>query len=309
MNIILGTGPIGRSVMKHLTAQGKKVRMVNTSGTASGLPPQVEVVKCNLYDLQETASALRGATTVFQCAQPPYHRWKELFPSMMDSILGACAETGAKLAAADNLYMYGEVNEAVHEELPNGAQTKKGRVRAALSEKIIAEHRSGRVKAVLCRGSDYFGPGAAESIIGSRVFEQIVRGKPCTLLGNPDTPHSYTYIDDFGKALVTLSEQENTFGGIWHAPNVAAVTTRQLIEAAYRAAGHPPAIKVMSPAMLRIGALFIRAARESIEVMYLHEKPFIVNSEKITQQFGLHPTPLEQAIQQTVEWYRARARE
>jgi nucleoside-diphosphate-sugar epimerase len=57
--------------------------------------------------------------------------------------------------------------------------------------------------------------------------------------------------------------------------------------------------------MLRLAGLFDPAAREMIEMAYEFEEPYILDSSKIEQAFGLRPTPLEVAIGETVDWWRA----
>jgi 2-polyprenyl-6-methoxyphenol hydroxylase-like FAD-dependent oxidoreductase len=46
LHVVFGTGPVGLAVMRELHGQGKRVRLVNRSGTASA-PQSVEVVKGN----------------------------------------------------------------------------------------------------------------------------------------------------------------------------------------------------------------------------------------------------------------------
>lgn len=55
--------------------------------------------------------------------------------------------------------------------------------------------------------------------------------------------------------------------------------------------------------MMSLGGLFIPAARETAEMMYEFEKPFVVDSSKFERTFGLKATPLPEAIAQTVAWY------
>jgi len=57
--------------------------------------------------------------------------------------------------------------------------------------------------------------------------------------------------------------------------------------------------------MLMIGGLFIPVAREVIEMLYEFEKPFVVDSSKFEKTFGMKPTPIREAIHQTVAWYKA----
>lgn len=303
MHVILGTGPVGISIMKELLALGKRVQMVNTSGVKVGLPQAVEIVKANLYNVEDAKDAMKGAEVVYQCSQPPYHKWDSLFMKLQDSIVEAAAFHKAKLVVTDNLYMYGEVNGIIHEGLPNKATTKKGKIRAQLAEKLLDLHKQGILQVVIGRGSDFFGPHVIDSKIGERLFKPIIRGGSCTIIGNPNMPHTYTFIEDFGKALVTLGQHEDVFGEVWHVPNAPTVTTKQFVEMIYAAVGHTPKIRGMGKTMLRIGGIFLPAARETIEILYQVEKPFIVDSSKFTKRFNQEATPLEVAIQKTVDWY------
>ena len=61
----------------------------------------------------------------------------------------------------------------------------------------------------------------------------------------------------------------------------------------------------MGRLMLALGGLFIPAARESVEMLYEFEKPFVVNSSKFERAFGVVATPIAEAVKATVAWYRA----
>ncbi len=60
----------------------------------------------------------------------------------------------------------------------------------------------------------------------------------------------------------------------------------------------------MGKTMLRIGGLFIPGARETVELMYEFEKPFVVDHSKFERAFGANPTPHREALRCTIEWYR-----
>ncbi|NOU72273.1 NAD-dependent epimerase/dehydratase family protein [Paenibacillus sp. LMG 31458] len=309
MEVILGAGPLGRAVMKELLRRGKKVRMVNSSGKAN-VPDGVEVMKADLMSESGALTALKGAKNVFQCAQPPYHKWDGLFQKLMSHITKAAAHHKTNLIMGDNLYMYGEVKGSIHEGLAYEASTRKGKVRAEVARELMDLHRKGTVRVTIGRGADFFGPQVENSYVGSRFFTPVATGKSISLLGNLDALHTFTYIDDFGRALVTLSEHEDAFGQVWHVPNAETVSTRRFAELAYEVAGHAPRIGTMGRGMLRLGGLFIPAAKEVIEMLYQFEQPFIVDSRKFVQRFGEEagPTPLRTALTETVAYYRERAK-
>ena len=56
--------------------------------------------------------------------------------------------------------------------------------------------------------------------------------------------------------------------------------------------------------MMSIGGLFIPEARESVEMMYEFEKPFVVDSSKFEKTFGMKATPLPVALRETAAWYK-----
>ncbi|MBH8553207.1 NAD-dependent dehydratase [Nostocaceae cyanobacterium CENA357] len=302
LHVIFGTGPLAKSVMRELLVRNKRVRMVNRSGKAD-VPSNVEIIASDAYNPDNTRLVTTGATVVYQCAQPGYTQWPEFFPSLQASIVEGAAANGAKLVVGDNLYMYGPVNGVLREDLPNAATTRKGRVRGQMTEALLDAHRRGIVRVAIGRASDFYGPEVLGSAMGDRVFSPILTGKPASAVGEIDLPHTYTFIDDFGKALVVLGEHDNALGQIWHIPNAETITTRQFITIAFEEAGHPPKISKMGKFMMRLGGIFIPEAREAVEMMYEFDEPFVVNHDKYVQAFGNHATPLREAIRRTLAWY------
>lgn len=51
-------------------------------------------------------------------------------------------------------------------------------------------------------------------------------------------------------------------------------------------------------------ALFNIAAGELVEMLYEYEEPFRMESSKFESTFGVAATPLNDAIEATVAWYR-----
>jgi nucleoside-diphosphate-sugar epimerase len=303
-HVILGTGPVGKAIMRELIARGEPVRLVNRSGKAD-VPSGVEVVRADLYNSREARDVMQGAEVVYQASQPAYTEWVEKFPPLQASILDAAAATGVKLVIVDNLYMYGDVDVPLKESLPSAAKTKKGKVRAQMAQDALEAHRAGKVRVAIGRASDFFGTEAFGSALGERFFMPLVKGKSAEIYANADVPHSYTYIDDFGKALVILGEREAALGRAWHVPNAPAMTGREIVNIAATFAGVPPKLTVMSPLMMRIGGLFIPEARETVEMLYEFKRPFIVDDSDFRNTFSMEPTPLREALQQTVAWYQA----
>ena len=303
LHVIFGTGPLGSAVMRELVRRGKTVRMVNRAGRAS-VPTGVEVVSGDATDPASVRKVCQGASVIYQCAQPPYQDWVAKFPAIQAGIVAGAAQSGARLVVGDNLYMYGAVDGPISEDLPYTAHTKKGRLRGQMAKAILEAHQSGQVRATIGRGSDFYGPQVLDSTLGERVFYPALAGKAASAIGNLDLPHTYTYIEDFGRGLVTLGEHDEALGQAWHIPNAPTTSTREILNILFEEIGQPAKMSGMGKTMMRLGGLFIPGARETVEMMYEFEKPFVVESRKFQEAFGFTPTSHRDGIRCTIEWYR-----
>jgi nucleoside-diphosphate-sugar epimerase len=305
LHVIFGTGAVGMSVMDELIRRGpRRVRMVNRSGRAR-VPAGVEVVGGNATDETFAREASEGASVVYFALNPPYNKWPELFPRLQAGVLEGAASAGAKLIAMENLYMYGSTDgRPITEDLPYAPNSRKGRLRAMMSEVLMEAHRSGRVRVAIGRASDYFGPRVLSSAAGEQVFGRAMRGKSAQVAGDPNQPHTYTYVPDIGKGLVILGEHEEALGRAWHLPSPETVTTRQFVEMIFEEVGKPARVQAAPKILLRAMGLFNPALREIVEMLYEFEEPFVVDDSRFEREFGEEATPLREAIQRTVRWYR-----
>jgi nucleoside-diphosphate-sugar epimerase len=307
--VIFGTGAIGLATLEALRRRGETVRLVNRSGTAP-VPGDVEILSGDASDPAFATAAAHGAEVVYQTLNPPYHRWVELFPGLQAAVLAAAQASGARLVSMENVYMYGRPNgQPLTEAHPYSAHTKKGQLRARMARDLLAAHEAGNVQVAIGRASDYFGPrGGAQSMLGDRVIPAALAGKTATVIGDPDQPHTYTYIPDIGEGLAVLGEHPDAPGEAWHLPNDPHTrTTRQLVDSIYRLAGQPRTKLRSTPALLlRAVGVVNPTVRELLELQYEFQEPFVVDSAKIATKLNLHATPLDQALADTVASYRTR---
>lgn len=306
VHVVCGAGPLGTALAKQLTNNGHVVRLVSRSGRPAPIDT-IEVVAADLTDPTSADLACADAEVVYNCTNVAYDRWPKDLPPLAYGVLEAAARANASLVIADNVYAYGPVIVPMTEDLPLVATTRKGRVRAQLAEEALHAHAEGRLPVCICRASDFFGPGAVDSVLGVRVFGACVAGKRATLLGNLDQPHTYTYIEDFARAMATLGSHPDAFGRSWHAPSPQTVTTRQLVTMAYELRGTPAAMTSIGWVMLEALGLIFPMMHEVGEMMYQFERPFVVDSTAYETAFGEHATPLREALTTTTQWFDARA--
>lgn len=305
LHLIFGTGPLGKAVMRELIKQGKTVRMINRSGKAE-VPAGVQVLKGDATNPANTRELCKNATVVYQCSQPAYTKWVAEFPAYQAAILEGAAAANARLVVAENLYMYGPVSGPIKEDLPYAATNRKGTVRAKMAQDLLDAHKAGKVRATAGRASDFYGPEAGQQgAFGDRVIYPMLAGKKVSGLGKLDLPHTYSYIEDFGKGLVILGSREEALGEAWHIPNAPTLTSREMLALFFKAAGLPPKIGTTPNLAVKMLGLVNPIIGEVAEMLYEFNEPFVVDHSKFERAFGNIATSHQEAVRKTLEWFKA----
>lgn len=280
------------------------MRAVNRNGVRPGLmPADVEMFKAEAADPTQASAAANGASVVYQALNPLYHLWHEFFPLLQAGALSAAKAASARYVSIENLYMY-DSSKPMTEASPVAPVSRKGTLRQKMAEEVMAAHVRGDIRATALRSSDYYGPGVLGSALGERVFGNLVAGKKAQLSGSTKMPHSFSYIEDVGRAVAALGTNHKALGQVWIAPHAKARTQGEMVDEACRVLGIEPRTSTVSPLMMRVAGVCIPGARASVEMMYEFTAPFVVDSSRIEREFSLSATPIPVAIERTVAWYR-----
>jgi len=306
LHVVVGAGAIDSSVAHLLVEQGHRVRVVTRSGgTGTGGPiPGIEAVAADAADGSRLTELTRGATAVYNCVNPAYHRWAQDWPPVATALLDAASANDAVLATVSNLYPYGPSAMPMTESLPLEATFTNGRVRARMWQQALAAHQAGRVRVTEARGSDYIGPHT-QGQYADRAVPNILKGRAVSVLGAPDVEHTLTYSGDMAATLVTLAADSRAWGQAWHVPSLPALTPRQVIAGLCESAGVPMVAvrRIPAPALKALG-VFVPALRPMGDVRYQHLHPFVMDSSAAQQTFGITPTPWPTIYAETVAGHR-----
>jgi nucleoside-diphosphate-sugar epimerase len=310
LHVVLGgTGGAGNAIARALLEADLPVVAVSRGGAAD-LPRGVGQRRADLTSPGGPAAAVAGASVVYMAAQPPYHRWPQEFEPMLESVLAATAAAGAKLVMVDNLYAYGPSRGPMSEQTPQAAVDAKGRVRAAMADRLLQAHRAGDVRVAIGRASDYFGPRAENSGITALAIEPAATGGTLRWVGSLDVPHAAAYLPDIARAYVALGTRAEADGAVWILPHAPAVTGREFLGLVNAALPGPLKTGRVSKTMLRLAAPFHTISRETLGISYQWTDPFDVDDSAFEDAFGPFPTtPLPQAIATTEAWYRDHAQQ
>lgn len=307
LHTILGAGgTVSDQLLPVLVAGGEKIRLVSRRERRLA---GVETMVANITHPQQTLEAVKGSAVVYLLAGLPYrtHVWAEQWPRIITNVINACVQTGSKLIFFDNVYMYGKVEGPMREDTPFNPISKKGTIRAAVATQLLSEMKAGNIEALIARSADFYGPvGYTTTVPNILVFANLAANKKAQWLVNARVPHSLTYVPDAARALYVLSRQPSAFGQTWHLPTASLPPTgEEFIKAAAAAMGTSDRYMVISKTMMRLGGLFNGDIRESVEMVYQNEYPYLFDSSKFNTAFGFTPLSYEEGITRTAAWASA----
>jgi nucleoside-diphosphate-sugar epimerase len=299
LHVVLGTGPAGTTLAEELLRRGHAVRTVDRHENAAldGAEPHAAGVR----DPEAAAHAVAGVAVVHHCVNVAYELQIEVMPQVQESVLAAAEKAGARLVVTDTLYPYGPTGGAVMtESTPWRATAAKGRMRADLDQRYLDAHLSGRARVTLGRAADFFGPRVFNSSLGATVFPAALTGETALALGDIDLPHSY--IRDVAAGLALLGERPAAAGRVWHLPTAPAVPTRRVHELIAELTGRPLEVDVVDGPR-PWGPFDETFMAEYAELFYQYLEPQIMDSTAFEEAFDVRPTPLADALAETVAWY------
>ncbi len=302
LHVIVGAGAVGSATASLLADRGEQVRILSRRGSG----PQhaaIERVAADATDAERLISLAEGATALYNCANPAYHRWLTDWPPLAAALLGAAERSGAVLATASHLYGYNPAADPMTEDSPLSATHPKLRIRADMWRDALAAHHAGRIRATEVRASDYI---EANSILSFALAEPLLAGKRAYSPAPLDVPHSWTSIRDVATTLVTVAGDERAWGAAWHVPTTPPRTVRELATRFTEVAGVPaPRLTAIPyPALWSVG-LFSPMVRELRTTRYQFARPFVLDSTRTTATFGLEPTALDAALAEALAMARS----
>lgn len=299
LKVVVGAGATGIPTALLLAEAGHRVRLVSRRGTGPD-HPRVEAVGADATDAATLAEIAGGAQTLYNCAMPPYDRWPDLWPPLAGSLLAAAEQAGADYVMVGNAYGYGPVDGPMTEDLPLVATTAKGRVRARMWLDAKAANDAGRVRATEVRAHDFLGPGAV-SYYSLTVQPAVLAGQDATFFpADLDALHSWTYTVDAARTAVAAGESDASWGRIWHVPSTADISLRRLTEILAEAAGTKPSLTAMSHEQLAALAAADPLVAEVAEMLYMVERPAVLDSAETRTLLGVAPTPLADVVAEIV---------
>lgn len=307
MTHIVGYGALGREITSQLVAAGRPVTVIQRSKPRD-LPEAVRFISADIMQREAITVALIGASAVICALGLPYQAalWEKGWPLAMSNLLDACEANGARLAFADNLYLYGPTNGPITEDLPAANYGIKPKARAEVTRLWQAAHAKGRVKVAAIRSPDFYGPGVEQSVLGSASLMPLAKGKRAGLIGNSDLPHDVAHVSDYARAVITLRDaDDDAYGQAWHVPCAPTLTLRQHLQIAADAVGVKLQLTVVPRWLTPVIGAFVPFVKEGVEMQFLFDRPYVVKADKFRARFWSDVTPFETGLAEAASYFRA----
>ena len=298
---------LGAAIVQNLAQQNKAVHAVvrDVGRARKVLPSSTEILVADVSKPDSIKPAFQNASVIYHCVNVSYDKWTEVMPLVTGNILEGAIETQANVVFPGNVYVYGRFQKVpATEDHALAATAKKGKLRITLGRKLMDAHSDGKVKVVIPRFPDYYGPNVTNKLM-KPIFMAALSGKKAGWVGNLDVRHDLVFIEDAAAACIMLGETASAYGEVWHVPGAGSIMGREFINMAFRAAGNKPNIGLLSGRSIRVAGLINSDAREMIELMYEFEEPLVLDGSKFSTKFPLFKyTSHEEGIRKTINWFR-----
>lgn len=308
VHVVIGSSALGRATAEAALARGHRVRVVSRSGRMPSAPQGVEVVAADAADPAQVTEAAEGADVLHHCAAPAYTDWPAQHPRLLTGLLAAAEATGAVLVNSSNAYMYDPSAGPMVEDGPHTPRSRKGAIRARLDERVAGAHAEGRCRTVTVRAPDFYGPwGTATTVYGDQVFGRVVAGKGPQVFGSLDAVHTWIHVRDFGRAMVTVGDDETAWGRVWHAPCPPPTTQREFLSTVIGRAGVDVRPSAAPDLVVRGLGVVMPVMRELREMSYQWREPYVFTHARFDERYGVDGVVQhERGIDETLAWFRAR---
>jgi nucleoside-diphosphate-sugar epimerase len=306
MQTILGAGGvIGLELAKALKNYTSEIRCAGR--TPKKVNDSDQLFTADLTKREDVFNAVKGSEVVYLTVGLAYKTrvWQEQWPPLMQHVIDACVEHGARMVFFDNVYAIGGDNvKHITENSPISPTSKKGEVRATVDRMILDNIAAGRLNAIIARSADFYGVGNNMLLI-EVVYKNLIKNKTAQWLFTAKTKHSFTYTPDAGLATAILGNTPDAFNQVWNLPtDPNSLTGAEWIALFAGEMGKAGKYQVIPAWMVKSISLFVPMFAELYEMRYQFDRDYFLDSSKFEKRFGFVPTKYEDGVKAIVEKLR-----
>lgn len=287
-------------------------RVLGQLRRGGSVPPDqgIEWLSADLHETKALMAAAQGAQVLVHAVNPPYPQWRQQAMPALEQAIEMAGQLKALLMLPGNVYNFGSGMPALLlENTAQQADTRKGRIRITLEQRMRQASQSGKLRSVVIRSGNFFGSGKG-SWFDLAVAKNLRKGKlnyPAT----GDVPTAWAYLPDLATTFERVARRALVEPERFQAFEVLHFKGYCLSGTDWMAVMEPIAREqgwLQPQASLKRSAvpwgLFKALAwavpmfRELAEMQYLWQTPHALANDKLSALIGAEPrTPLALAAQ------------
>jgi nucleoside-diphosphate-sugar epimerase len=304
MQTILGSGgAIAHGLARVLPEYGTQVRLAARNPKA--VTGKEELVATDLLDPDAVLKAVKGSTVCYLTAGLLYNTkiWQQQWPVLMNNVIAACERSQSSLVFFSNIYaLSANALNPITENSPVDPPSRKGAIRQQIEDALMDAAANGRIRALIARAPDFFGPIGQNSILMALVYQNLRKGKAAQWFCNADVPHSFGYTPELARGTAMLGNATDTWNEIWNLPvDTAAPDGREWTRLFASMMNKKNHIQTLPKWMVRSLGLFIPILRESVEMLYQYDRHYVFDSSKFRRRFDYKPISNAEAVKETLK--------
>lgn len=322
MKVVTGaTGHLGNVLIRELITQQKQTRAIilPTDKATSLADLQVEKVFADVRDLEGLCKAFHGADTVFHLAgivsvMPGQQELlRQVNIEGTSNVVKACLLAGVRrLIYTSSVHAlveapFGTALDETYPFDPERVYGDYGKTKAQASLAVLNGVQQG-LDAVIACPSGIIGPYDYQPSIVGRLLLNAARGK---LRGYVRGGYDFVDVRDVASGLIALCERGRK--GDTYILSGEFISIKGVTEVVNSLTGnHAFCPQIPFPLALfasriaeRLQLFGASGAHFTKQSLYVLQSNGLINHAKATCELGYHPRPIQQAIQDSLDWFRA----
>jgi len=302
-----GTHFMGRDTVERVTALGHDVSVLHRRDHNDFEEGLVQNIKANRGDLDAMTQILNDGQ--FEAVFDFAYDWdKGTTPAQVEAVARACTDELKRYVFISSVAAYGEgVNVPEEGPLaPDDYPMPYIQHKAATERVLFAMHRESGFPVTTFRPPYVHGP--RQPFYREQFFwDRLLDGQPIILPDGGDRPMQWVFAPDVAQACVKALETPEAVGEAFNIGHVEPTTQRDVVEALARVAG-------VEPTLVSVPRSAIQAAGGEMmgENIYFGEaldmQALTGAVDKAINVLGFAPTPLDEALSISFDWYREQPR-
>lgn len=301
-----GTQFMGRETVERMVARGHDVSVLHRRDHNDFGDGMVRNIQADRGDLDAMAQILGSGR--FEAVFDFAYDWQHgTTPAQVEAAARSCASELERYVFISSVAAYGEGVD-MPEDAPLAPDHPMPYIqhKAASELALFAMHRDSGFPVTTLRPPFVHGP--RQPFYREQFFwDRMLDGRPIILPDGGDAPMQWVFASDVAEACVRTIEVPEAVGEAFNVGHVEPTTQRSFVEALARAAG-------VEPTLVSIPRSTIHAegGQPMGENLYFGEaldmQPLTGVVDKAARVLGFEPTPLDEALRVSFDWYREQPR-